>query len=62
MLFRSGAAANPFDLNGSGCVDGADLGIFVTQWGQPGGFADFNGDGLVTAADLGLLIAAWGCG
>ena len=57
-----GAAANPFDLNDSGCVDGADLGIFVTQWGQPGGFADFNGDGLVTAADLGLLIAAWGCG
>ena len=56
-----GQAANPYDMNNSGCVDGADVGIFITQWGAPGGFADFNADGVVNSADLGLLIAAWGC-
>ncbi len=56
-----GGPVNPYDLNGDGCVDGADTGIFTTQWGQPGGFADFNQDGIVNAADFGQLIAAWGC-
>ena len=56
-----GGTANPFDLNNDGCVDGSDIGIFVTQWAQPGGFADFNGDNVVNSADLGLLVAAWGC-
>ncbi len=61
-IFVPSAPSNPYDLNGDGCVDGGDIGIFVTQWGQPGGFADFNQDGTVNSADLGLLIAAWGCG
>ena len=56
-----GGASNPFDLDGNGCVNGGDVGIFITQWGQSGGFADFNGDGIVDSGDLGGLIAAWGC-
>jgi len=50
------------DLNGSGSVDGADLGLVLAAWGPAGGFgpADFNGSGVVDGADLGLLLAAWG--
>ena len=61
-IFVPGQPANPYDMNDSGCVDGGDVGIFITQWGANGGFADFNNDGQVNSADLGLLIAAWGCG
>lgn len=57
-----GGPSNPYDLNDDGCVDGADVGIFITQWGENGGFADFNNDGLVDAADFGQIFAAWGCG
>ena len=57
-----GGPSNPYDLNVDGCVDGGDVGIFITQWGAPGGFADFNKDGIVDSADFGMLIAAWGCG
>lgn len=46
------------DLDGSGLVDAADLGILLASWG-PGGFADLDGDGIVGGADLGLLGAAW---
>ena len=56
-----GPPPSPYDLNGDGCVNGGDLGIFITQWGAINSFADFNGDGLVTAADLGLLVSGWGC-
>ncbi len=56
-----GGVANPFDLNSDGCVNGGDVGIFLTQWGGPG-FADFNQDGVVDGADFGLMVAAWGCG
>ena len=49
----------PADLNGDGLVDGADLGILLTQWGFDGG-ADFNDDGIVDGADLGLLLTGWG--
>ncbi|HMN97730.1 MAG TPA: integrin alpha [Phycisphaerales bacterium] len=47
------------DLDGSGMVDGADLGILLGQWGGPG-FADLDGNGVVDGADLGLLLGAWG--
>jgi hypothetical protein len=42
-------------------VDGADIGIFVTQWGAKVSFADFNNDGETDSADLGLLLGGWGC-
>ena len=52
----------PGDLNLSGAVTGADLGILLGEWGTPGGStgADLNGDGTVSGADLGLLLGGWG--
>jgi hypothetical protein len=47
------------DLNNDCMVDGADLGLLLGAWGNPGPFADINGDNIVDGADLGLLLAAW---
>jgi hypothetical protein len=44
-----GAPPCPWDLNGDGAVDGADLGILLQNWGNP-----YDG------ADLGDLLNAWG--
>ena len=52
---------SPYDLNTDGCVDGGDVGIFITQWGAVNSFADFNGDGTVDASDFGMLLGGWGC-
>ena len=48
----------PGDLNGDGVVNGADLGILLTNWGGAG-IGDINGDGVVDGADLGALLTAW---
>lgn len=45
------------DLNGSGEVDGADLGMLLGGWGLPA--ADLNDDGITDGADLGILLGAW---
>lgn len=53
----------PADLDGSGAVDGADLGVMLTQWGTPrpgSDSADLDGNGIVDGADLGALLSAWG--
>ncbi len=50
--------ACPADLDQSGSVDAADLGILLGSWGGPA--ADLNGNGFVDAADLGILLGAWG--
>ena len=47
------------DLNGDGTVGGADLGLLLAGWGEPGP-TDLDGDGTTNGADLGLLLAAWG--
>ncbi|MCA9286112.1 MAG: hypothetical protein KDA22_12885 [Phycisphaerales bacterium] len=47
------------DIDNSGAVDGADLGLLLAQWGTSGS-SDVDGSGLVDGADLGLLLAAWG--
>jgi pseudouridine synthase len=47
------------DLNGDGRVDGADLGLLLSGWGQPG-LTDLNGDGTTDGADLGVLLSSWG--
>jgi len=50
------------DLNGDGIVDGADLGILLSQWGPCARgpcVADLNDDGVVDGADLGILLASW---
>jgi 1,4-alpha-glucan branching enzyme len=58
-LIYSQTPPSMFDLNGDWFVDGADLGMVLGMWGQPGA-ADFNGDGIVDGADLGSLLGAWG--
>ena len=51
----------PADLDDSGSVDGADLGVLLSSWGSSG--ADLDGSGTVDGADLGILLSAWGaCG
>jgi len=47
------------DLNGDGVVDGADLGLLLNNWGNPG-LGDINGDGVVDGLDLGILLNSWG--
>jgi len=47
------------DLNGDRAVDGADLGMLLSQWSNSGA-ADLDADGFVAGNDLGLLLAAWG--
>ncbi len=46
------------DLHLDGTVNGADLGVLLSSWGQTGG--DLNEDGTTDGADLGELLAAWG--
>jgi len=48
------------DLDGSGVVDGADLGGLLGAWGPPGSPADLDGDGTVGGADLGMMLGNWG--
>jgi hypothetical protein len=63
--FWTGAATIPpppaceGDLDESGSVDGADLGLLLGNWAGEG-LGDLNGDGIVDGADLGLLLGAWG--
>ncbi|MFO0873681.1 MAG: hypothetical protein U0575_06880 [Phycisphaerales bacterium] len=48
------------DLNGDGSVNGADLGVMLSEWGNANSPADLNCDGMVDGADLGVMLAAWG--
>ncbi len=51
------------DLTGDYLVDGADLGLLLSDWGtcRRGGCAsDLNDDGVIDGADLGLLLSNWG--
>ena len=43
-------------------VNGADLGILLSQWGpsSPLTVSDINSDGVVNGADLGILLSYWG--
>ncbi len=51
------STASP-DLNGDGVVNGADLGILLSQWSSAG-LADLNADGFVDGGDLGELLVHW---
>lgn len=55
-------ACSDADLFPSGTVNGADLGILLSQWGSApaGTVSDLNRDGTVDGADLGLLLSFWG--
>jgi len=48
------------DFNGSGMVDGNDLGTLLGLWGSSNPLADFDGSGLVDGGDLGTLLGMWG--
>lgn len=50
----------PWELNGDGAIDAADLGIMIDLIGSSDRVVDFNSDGIVDAADLSRLIAAFG--
>ncbi len=57
----NGCLARPEDLNHDGLVDGADLTILFSQWGECAACdADLNGDGIVDGGDLTLMMVAWG--
>jgi hypothetical protein len=50
------------DLFRNGVINGADLGILLSQWGPANvnTVSDINRDGQVNGADLGFLLANWG--
>ena len=50
------------DLYRNGRIDGADLGILLSEWGlvNPTTQSDLNYDGRVDGADLGSLLSNWG--
>jgi len=53
----------PADANGDGVVNGADLSVLLSSFGQAGagpGFGDFNGDCAVNGADLSVLLGSFG--
>lgn len=52
----------PCDLLRDGVVDGADLGVLLSEWGPSSvhELADLNQDGVVNGADLGTLLGSWG--
>jgi hypothetical protein len=52
------------DIFVDGQVNGADLGVVLSQWGLGAGVAsDINRDGIVNGADLALVLGDWGpCG
>ena len=51
----------PEDLNGDGQVNGGDLALVLSSWGEDGDEgADLNGDGMVNGADMALILSAWG--
>jgi hypothetical protein len=61
----SATPACPEDLNGDGVIDGQDLLVIFTNWGQSSWCAaqlagDINGDGAVNAADMVEVLEGWG--
>ena len=53
------------DFTLDGVVNGADLGLLLSNWGPCGANCpyDLDGNGVVNGADLGLVLSNWGgCG
>ena len=50
------------DLYRNNRIDGADLGILLSEWGpvNPSTNSDINKDGVVNGADLGIMLSFWG--
>lgn len=49
----------PADFNGDGKVNGADLGILLSEWGPGESIADIAPDGSVWQIDLEVFLSAW---
>jgi hypothetical protein len=47
-------------VHNRGVVDGRDLGLVLSQWGDQVNGTDVDGSGIVTAEDLCMLLAQWG--
>ena len=47
------------DINGDGCINGADLSELLGNWGGTSGPADINQDGTIDGADLTIVLANW---
>ena len=60
LIGTTAAGACLGDLDGSGEVNGTDLGVMLAAWNSADPDSDLNGDGLVDGADIGLLFAGWG--
>jgi hypothetical protein len=58
LLESSAEEPCPWDLDGNGVVNTADLLILLGAWGTPGG--DVNNDGTTNTADLLELLGHWG--
>jgi len=55
------ASVCPGDLDATGVVDGADLGIVLGAWGEcVECSADIDQNGAVNGADLAIVLGAWG--
>lgn len=48
------------DFDGSGAVDGGDLGALLAAWDSVDLTIDLTGDHMVGGADLGMLLSLWG--
>jgi hypothetical protein len=65
VICRNSGFTTMGDLTLDGLVDGADLGMLLSAWGQvwrdagPPLSADLDGDGVVGGSDLGVLLAGW---
>lgn len=58
IAFLEGPACEA-DLDGSGAVDGADLGAMLSAWGGSG-VGDLDANGVIDGADLGIMLSSWG--
>lgn len=57
-----GPTCRDTDLFRNGVINGADLGILLSEWGPANAstVSDINHDSVVNGADLGFLLANWG--
>lgn len=58
--FSTGSPGCPADLDGSGAVDGGDLGLLLIAFAEANPGCDLTEDGVTDSADLGILLGAWG--
>ena len=52
----------PGDVNADGFIDGSDLSIIISHWGQSGlgwELGDLNGNGIVDGSDYSQVLSYW---